>query len=142
MLEIFLVASLWLLLAIISAILANRLKISIALIEIIIGAVFGCFALKFNFVELIQINSDWLKFIASSGAILLTFLAGAELEPSTLKKKFNEVSIIGLIGFFAPFIGCSLIAYYILDWNIIPSLLAGIALSTTSMAVVYAVMLE
>ena len=50
--------------------------------------------------------------------------------------------VIGLIGFFAPFLGCSAIAYYILNWNSQASLLCGVALSTTSMAVVYAVMLE
>ncbi|MFH1050097.1 MAG: cation:proton antiporter [bacterium] len=142
MLEIFFVASIWLFLAIISAIIADFLKISIALIEIIIGAVTGYIAYQLGYLDYLQMNSDWLKFIASSGAILLTFLAGAELEPSTLKKKFNEVSVIGIIGFFAPFIGCSLIAYYLLGWSFSASLLAGIALSTTSMAVVYAVMLE
>jgi Kef-type K+ transport system membrane component KefB len=73
---------------------------------------------------------------------MLTFLAGAELNPDTMKKKIKEVSVIGLIGFFAPFIGCTLIAYYIIGWSLQSSLLCGIALSTTSMAVVYAVMLE
>jgi len=142
MLEIFLVASIWLFLAIVSAIIADLLKISIALIEIIVGACAGYVAYELGLLDKLQINSEWLKFIASSGAILLTFLAGAELEPSALKKKFNEVSVIGIIGFFAPFIGCSLIAYYLLGWSFSASLLSGIALSTTSMAVVYAVMLE
>jgi len=141
-LEIFLVASFWLFLSILSAIIADRLKISIALIEIIVGAITGYIVYELGYFDSLQTNSEWFKFIASSGAILLTFLAGAELEPSTLKKKFNEVSVIGIIGFFAPFIGCTLIAYYILSWSLSASLLAGISLSTTSMAVVYAVMLE
>ncbi len=70
------------------------------------------------------------------------FLAGAELEPDTFRQKFKEVLVIGGIGFLAPFIGCSALAYMVLPWNLKASLLCGIALSTTSMAVVYMVMLE
>ena len=83
-----------------------------------------------------------MKFIAASGAVLITFLAGAELEPSVMRTKIKEVSVVGLIGFFAPFLGCAALARYILGWSPQESLLAGVALSTTSMAVVYAVMLE
>ena len=82
------------------------------------------------------------RFLASSGAVLLTFLAGAELEPDVLRSKLKEVTVVGLVGFFAPFLGCTVIARYGLDWNLQASLLGGVALSTTSMAVVYAVMLE
>jgi len=46
------------------------------------------------------------------------------------------------VAFFAPFFGCAAAAYYLLHWSIDASWLAGIALSTTSVAVVYAVMLE
>jgi len=83
-----------------------------------------------------------MKLIAGLAAIMLTFLSGAELNPDSLKTKFKEITIVGLVGFFAPFIGASLIAYFLLDWGLRPSLLTGIALSTTSMAVVYAVMIE
>ena len=113
-----------------------------ALIEIVIGAVIGYVAYKFNFTEKLTLNADWLKFCAGIGAIMLTFLAGSELNPNTMKSKLKEVSIIGLVGFLSPFIGCSLIAYYFLAWGLQASLIAGLALSTTSMAVVYAVMLE
>ena len=65
-----------------------------------------------------------------------------ELEPEVIQKKLKEVSVVGLIGFFGPFLGCTAIARYILGWNLQASLLCGVALSTTSMAVVYAVMLE
>ncbi|HOS41042.1 MAG TPA: cation:proton antiporter [Spirochaetota bacterium] len=76
------------------------------------------------------------------GAVLLTFLAGAELDPASMRAKAKEVTVVGLIGFFAPFIGCAALAYFLLGWDGRASLLGGIALSTTSMAVVYAVMLE
>src|SRR6185312_12803013 len=81
-------------------------------------------------------------FLAASGAVVLTFLAGAELDPEAVKAKLTEVSIVGLIGFIAPFLGCTAVAYYLLGWDVNASWLAGVALSTTSMAVVYAVMFE
>ncbi|MFZ1035612.1 MAG: cation:proton antiporter [Smithella sp.] len=140
--SIYILASFWFFAAVLSTILANRLKISIALMEIIVGAVIGFAAFQFGLFDKLSLNADWLKFCTGVGAILLTFLAGAELNPDSMKSKIKEVSIIGSIGFFAPFTGCSLIAYYLIGWGLQASLLCGIALSTTSMAVVYAVMLE
>ncbi len=140
--SIYLLAAFWFFAAVLSTILANRLKISIALMEIIVGAIIGYAAYHFNLIEDLSLNADWMKLLTGVGAIMLTFLAGAELNPDTMKSKIKEVSIIGLIGFSAPFIGCSLIAYYLIGWSLQASLLCGIALSTTSMAVVYAVMLE
>lgn len=102
----------------------------------------GAVATAGGWFEALGTGNETLRFLASGGAVLLTFLAGAELEHETLKKKLTEVSIVGTIGFFAPFIGCSLVARFILGWDTQASLLSGIALSTTSMAVVYAVMLE
>jgi len=142
MISIYYVAAFWFLAAVLSTIIANRLKISMALMEIIVGAIIGFVAFKLHLLDQLTLQADWFKFCAGIGAILLTFLAGAELNPDVIKTKIKEVSIIGFIGFFAPFIGCSLIAYYFVGWNLQASLLTGIALSTTSMAVVYAVMLE
>lgn len=113
-----------------------------ALMEIMIGALIGFAAYKINFTDKLSLNDDWIKFLAGVGAILLTFLAGAELNPYVMKTKLREVLTIGLIGFFAPFIGTALLAYYVIGWGLQASLLCGIALSTTSMAVVYSVMLE
>lgn len=140
--QMFTVAALWLGLAVLSAIIAYHLKLSIALVEICVGVAASYAFARAGAADALSANSEWLRFLASSGALLLTFLAGAELEPEVMKKKLAEVSVVGLTGFFAPFLGCSAIAYYILHWNVQASLLCGIALSTTSMAVVYAVMLE
>lgn len=142
MLSIYLIAAFWLGIAVISTVFANRLRISMALMEIILGAIVGFIAFKLNFTDKLALNADWLKFLAGLAAIMLTFLSGTELNPDAMRKKFKEVTLVGLMGFFAPFIGATLVAYYLLGWDIKPSLLAGIALSTTSMAVVYAVMLE
>lgn len=140
--NIYLLAAFWFLAAVLSTIFANRLKISMALMEIIIGASIGYVAFRLNYTDKLSLNADWLKFCTGVGAIMLTFLAGAELNPDAMKSKLKEVSIVGLIGFFAPFIGCTLITYFLIGWELKASLLCGIALSTTSMAVVYAVMLE
>ncbi len=142
MLELFTIASIWLALAVFSTILANRLKISMALMEIMVGAGAGYLCARFLDPDILHPNSEWLKFVAGAGAVLLTFLAGAELDPASLKEKVKEVSVVGMIGFLAPFLGCAALAYYALRWDLRASLLAGVALSTTSMAVVYAVMLE
>ena len=140
--EIYVTAAFWFFAALLATILANRLKISMALMEIIVGSIIGYVALRFALSEKLSLNADWMKYIAGIAAIMLTFLAGSELNPDSLKSKIREITSVGLIGFFAPFIGATLVAWFALGWNIRASLLAGIALSTTSMAVVYSVMLE
>lgn len=140
--HIYFIASIWLALAVISAIIAYHLKVSVALIEICVGIFAGLIANKYFGQGSLGNNLDWLKFLAASGAIFLTFLAGSELDPKVVKIKWKEVLTVGFIGFLAPFLGCSAIAYYFLKWGAQASLLTGVALSTTSMAVVYSVMLE
>lgn len=139
---IFTIAALWLGLAVISAVIAYHLRISIALIEICVGMLTAAIAGYLGRMDALGSNLEWLRFLAASGAVLLTFLAGAELEPEVLRSKLKEVTVVGLVGFFAPFLGCAAVARYGLHWNLPASLLCGVALSTTSMAVVYAVMLE
>ena len=139
---IYLVAAFWFFAAVLSTVLANRLKISVALTEIIVGSFIGFVAYQLGYFDQLSLNEDWMKFCTGLGAMLLTFLAGAELDPDVMKAKIKEVSLIGLIGFSSPFLGCFLISYYLVGWSLGASLLCGIALSTTSMAVVYAVMLE
>ena len=142
MTEAFATAALWLALAALATILANHFRTSMALVEICVGIAAGAFAERFLGPESLGANTDWLKFLAAAGAVVLTFLAGAELEPSVLRAKWKEVAVVGLTGFLAPFLGCAAVARYALGWDPQASWLAGVALSTTSMAVVYAVMLE
>ena len=139
---IFVVAAVWLALAVLSAILAFHLKISIALVEICVGTAVSAVVTRLFGAEVLGNNQEWLRFLASTGAILLTFLAGAELDPKVMKVKLQEVLVVGCIGFLAPFLGCAAVAHFLLHWSGPASWLAGVALSTTSMAVVYAVMLE
>lgn len=140
--HIFIIAALWLGLAVISAVVAYHLKVSIALVEICVGVAVAAVASSLGKIDAMGSNMEWLRFLATSGAVLLTFLAGAELDPAVMKSKLKEVTVVGLMGFLAPFLGCAAIARYALGWDLRASLLCGVALSTTSMAVVYAVMLE
>lgn len=140
--QIFIIASVWLGLAVVSTIIAYHLKISIALVEICVGVAAAAFAGYFLGPDALGSNLEWLRFLAATGAVLLTFLAGAELDPKVISSKKKEVFVVGLVGFIAPFLGCAAIARFILHWSVPASWLAGVALSTTSMAVVYAVMLE
>jgi Kef-type K+ transport system membrane component KefB len=134
--------ALWLGLALAATLLAIWFKISTALTEIVVGTVaqlvIGAFMAQGGLLG----NTPWIAFLAGTGAIVLTFLAGAELDPVIFKTKWREALVIGLAGFFGPFLGCTAIAHYVLHWAIMPSWLCGVALSTTSVAVVYAVMLE
>jgi glutathione-regulated potassium-efflux system ancillary protein KefC len=136
--QVYAVAAIWLGLAVLSTVLASHLRISMALVEICVGMVAAFLITP----DLLGANQEWLRVIASVGAVLLTFLAGAELDPAAMKTKLREVLVVGLFGFIAPFFGCAALARFALGWSSPASLLAGIALSTTSMAVVYAVMLE
>lgn len=138
----FTIAALWLFLALLSALLASALRLSIALVEICIGMLATALLGTVGDADLLALNSEWLRFLAGMGAVLLTFLAGAELDPTVMRTKLAEVHVIGVVGFLAPFLGCAALAHYGLGWSADASWLAGIALSTTSMAVVYAVMLE
>jgi len=140
--HMFTIAALWLGLAVLSALVAYHLRISIALVEICIGVAAAAVAGSLGKPDALGADSEWLRFLAGSGAVLLTFLAGAELEPDVMRKKLKEVTVVGLVGFFAPFLGCAAVAHCLLGWDARASLLCGVALSTTSMAVVYAVMLE
>ncbi len=135
-------SALWVGLALVATLLAIWFKVSSALSEIVVGTVAQLIiGVMFGAGGLLG-NTQWIAFLAGTGAIVLTFLAGAELDPVIFKTKWREALIVGLAGFFGPFLGCTAIAYFILHWSIMSSWLAGVALSTTSVAVVYAVMLE
>lgn len=142
MTDVFATATIWLGLAILSASLAHRLRIPIALMEICVGILAAAAAFHFEAGSALCTDAEWLRFIAATGAVLLTFLAGAELDPQSLREKKWEVLVVGVVGFLAPFLGCAALAKFLLGWSGHASWLAGVALSTTSMAVVYAVMLE
>ena len=140
--NIWFLAALWVGLALIATLVAIWLGVSTALSEIVVGTVAQLVIGVVLGGTGLAGQTQWITFLAGTGAIVLTFLAGAELDPSVFRFKWKEATVVGLAGFFAPFLGCAAIAYYILGWGLGQSWLAGVALSTTSVAVVYAVMLE
>jgi Kef-type K+ transport system membrane component KefB len=127
-------SALWMALALIAALGSLLITISAALFEIVVGAIAG------NTLGLPL--TPWINYIAGFGAIVLTFLAGTDIDPHVVKKNFGSSVSIGLMGFFAPYVGCFLFARYGLGWPWPQAQIAGISLSTTSVAVVYAVMVE
>ena len=134
-------AALWIGLALVATLLAIWFRVSTALSEIVVGTVAQLIIGVLGGASLGG-QTTWITFLAGTGAIVLTFLAGAELDPAIFRTKWKEATVVGLAGFFAPFLGVAAIAHYVLGWPVMQSWLAGVALSTTSVAVVYAVMLE
>ena len=132
--NIWLVAAIWMGLALVASVISIRVGISVALIEIIVGIIAG------NFLNL-QI-APWIDFLATFGAGLLTFLAGAEIDPVSLRRHLKPALLIGVASFFVPFVAAGAFAYWIGGWERNAAYIAGISLSTTSVAVVYAVMLD
>src|SRR5436309_455359 len=132
--NVWLIAAAWMLLAFVASVVSIRTGISVALIEIGMGVIGG------NFLGLQ--TSEWVNFLATFGAVLLTFLAGAEIEPDSLRVHLKAALVIGFVSFLAPFLGAWGFAYWVTGWTYQGALICGIALSTTSVAVVYAVMVE
>jgi len=127
-------AALWVGLALAASLISTRLGISVALVEIGVGVIGG------NFLGMEV--TPWVNFLAGFGAIVLTFLAGVEVDPQVLRSKFKESVSIGFVSFLLPFLAAVAYAYYVCGWDLRAAQIAGIALSTTSVAVVYAVMVE
>lgn len=135
-------ASLWLGLALIASLFSIWFRVSTALSEIIVGTVAQLIIGAVVGSAVLGTDESWVKLLSGIGAIVLTFLAGAELDPQVFRLKWKEAATIGFASFLFPFLGCAAAAHYLLEWQIMPSWLAGVAMSTTSVAVVYAVMLE
>jgi len=103
-------AALWLGLALIATLLAIWFRVSTALTEIIVGTAAQFILGGLIAADVLGTNEAWIKFLAGLGAIVLTFLAGAELDPIVFRRNWKESSAVGLVGFFAPFFGCAAVA--------------------------------
>src|SRR5580700_11869477 len=132
MMNTWVLSALWVGLALIATLIAIWFRMSTALSEIVVGTV-AQLIIGATFAHGgLAGNTQWITFLAGTGAIVLTFLAGAELDPAIFKTKWREATVIGLAGFFGPFLGCTAIAHFVLRWPMMPSWLCGVALSTTS----------
>ena len=128
------VASLWMALALAASVVSIRLGISVALAEIGWGVIGG------NVLGLH--TTPWIDFLATFGSVVLTFLAGAEIDPEALRRHLKASLSLGAVSFALPCLGAFLFALFVAHWQLRAAEIAGIALSTTSVAVVYAVMVE
>ncbi|HEX6664692.1 MAG TPA: cation:proton antiporter [Gaiellaceae bacterium] len=121
-------------LVLVASIVSVELGVTVALLELTLGVAAGnIFHLQ---------SQDWLDFIAKFASIVLTFLAGMEVDPAFMRRRLGASVGIGVVSFVGPFIAASVVAYLLLDWSARASLITGTALSTTSLAVVYAVLVE
>src|SRR5881296_3349950 len=121
-------------LILVAAIVSVEFGISVAIIEITLGvAGSSLFGLR---------PTPWIDFIGSFAGIVLTFMAGAEVDRKLLRREWRPAILIGGLSFLLPVVGVALFARYVAGWNIRQSEIAGVALSTTSLAVVYAVLVE
>jgi len=132
--NVWLIAAIWMGLAFLGALISIRFKISAALVEIILGVAAG---------NLIALRTNtWIDFVAGFGSIMLTYLAGAEINPDVLRRQWRPAVLIGLLSFGLPLLSAMTFAFFVGHWSAAASKVAGVAMSTTSVAVVYAVMLE
>ena len=132
------VAAVWMAMALLASLVSIRVGISVALIEIVVGAVAGNIPGSQHLV----VQTEFTTFLATLGSAVLTFLAGAEIDPVSLRRHWRVSLGIGVVSFIAPFVGALLFSRLVLGWTPHAAQIAGIALSTTSVAVVYAVMIE
>jgi Kef-type K+ transport system membrane component KefB len=118
----------------VASMISVELAITVALVELTLGVIVGnVFHLQ---------TAEWLDFIAKFASIVLTFLAGMEVDPIYMRDRAKATVGIGIASFLGPFLVSSLVSYFLIGWTLKASLIAGTALSTTSLAVVYAVLVE
>ena len=132
--NVYFVAAAWMGLALAASLISIRLGISVALVEILVGVLAG------NFLGLT--TNPWIDFLAAFGSGLLTFLAGAEIDPASLRRHLKVSLTVGVVSFALPFAAVFAFTYFVAGWKLQAAEIAGVALSTTSVAVVYAVMIE
>jgi Kef-type K+ transport system membrane component KefB len=117
----------------VASIISLRLGISVAIVEILLGSIAGNFGLH---------TEEWMQYLAGFGGIILTFLAGTEIDAKLMKENLKSSLLIGGLSFLLPFVLVAFFGLFLLHWGAQAALIAGIALSTTSLAVVYSVLVE
>src|SRR6266704_674101 len=156
--NIWFIAAVWMGLALIASLISIRIGISVALVEILVGVVAGNLAIgleggtlhvgiagtsaSVGHLHHVLQSTEWTNFLALLGSGVLTFLAGAEIDPISLKANWRASVLIGVLSFAIPFAVVWAFAQFVFGWPLHQAQIAGIALSTTSVAVVYAVMID
>ena len=117
----------------VASLISLKIGLSVAIVEIALGAAAGNLGLK---------PEEWMTYMAGFGGIILTFLAGTEIDTRLMKEKFKASFLIGTLSFLLPLAAVFLYTFFVAGWTYKASLIAGTALSTTSLAVVYSVLVE
>jgi len=113
-----------------AAAIAYELGISSAIVEILAGVV-----LAWLLGDIASLG--WVHFLANLGMLGLMFMAGFEVDIARLRKSWKASLVIGIASLATPFAGVFLVCRYGLALAPLPSALIGVALSTTSLALVY-----
>ena len=140
--QVWLIAALWLGLALLSVFCAHLLRLPTPVCEIAIGAVAPLVVGPWLGWNLLSPSIPWIVFLAGTGSLLLTFLAGTELDPTVLRATWKEAVLVGFVGCVLPLFGVAGAAHYLLGWRAASAWVAAVALSTGSVSVVYTVMTE
>src|SRR6201993_2484846 len=130
--NIWFIAAVWMGLALIASLISIRTGISVALVEILVGLVAGNLAVGFEGgtmrVGLAAVQSaggqlhhvlqstEWTNFLSLLGSGVLTFLAGAEIDPQSLKANWRASVLIGVLSFAIPFVVVWLFAQFEFNW--------------------------
>ena len=136
--NVYYVAAIWVGMALLASVISIRIAIPVALVEIVVGALAG----NIPGIEQHISQPEFVTFLASTGSLVLTFLAGAEIDPVSLRGHWKASVSIGLVSFLLPFLAAFAFCLLVLGWTLHAAEIGGVALSTTSVAVVYAVMVE
>ena len=98
--NVYYVAAIWLGMALLASTVSIWIAVPAALVEIVIGALAG------NIPGISQhiSQTDVVTFLASAGSLVLTFLAGAEIDPVSLRGHWKASLSIGLVSFLLPFL--------------------------------------
>ncbi|MGN1321110.1 MAG: cation:proton antiporter [Methanosphaera sp.] len=121
-------------LIVLASVISIKWSISISIVEIILGIIAG----NLGLLE----PESWMIYVASIGGMVLTFLAGTEVNPKLMKDNLKECLMIGVASFLISFVLVFIVCEYMLLWPLTSSLLVATALSETSIAIVYSIILD
>jgi Kef-type K+ transport system membrane component KefB len=136
--NIYYIAAIWLGMALLASVVSIKIAVPVALVEIVTGALAG----NIPWISGHIAQTGFVTFLASTGSLVLTFLAGSEIDPVTLRGHWKASLSIGFVSFLIPGVAAFLFCKFALGWTVHAAEIGGVALSTTSVAVVYAVMVE
>jgi Kef-type K+ transport system membrane component KefB len=133
--NIWFIASIWMGLALIGSLISIRTGISVALVEILVGVLAGNIAVGLEGGTLhigiagagpstghlhhVLQSTEWTNFLALLGSGVLTFLAGAEIDPISLKASWRASVLIGALSFAIPFAVVWAFAQLVFGWPLL-----------------------